>query len=43
MVRGDENTGSVVTNFQGGRDINNPTHRQEIADFWGVLGCELPR
>src|SRR5207244_13136532 len=26
----------------GGRDIENPAHRREIADFWGISEAALP-
>ncbi len=34
--------GQRCNQLPGGRDIENPQHRQEIAAFWGITEAELP-
>ena len=40
--QGGREHGQRCNQLPGGRDINKPEHRQEVADFWGVEENELP-
>lgn len=40
--QGGREHGQRCNQLPGGRDINNETHRQEVADFWGVAEPEIP-
>jgi len=40
--QGGREHGQKADQLPGGRDIENPAHRQFIADFWGVPEPELP-
>ena len=41
--QGGREHGQRCNQLPGGRDINQPEHRQFIADFWGVPEPELPK
>jgi len=41
--QGGREHGQRCNQLPGGRDINNPEHREHIADFWGIDETELPR
>jgi assimilatory nitrate reductase catalytic subunit len=41
--QGGREHGQRCNQLPGGRDINNPEHRQFIADFWNVPEPELPK
>ncbi len=41
--QGGREHGQRCNQLPGGRDIDNPQHRQEIAAFWGVAESELPQ
>lgn len=40
--QGGREHGQRCNQLPGGRDINNESHRQHIADFWGIPEEELP-
>ncbi len=40
--QGGREHGQKCDQLPGGRDIENPEHRQHIAEFWGVPEAELP-
>ena len=40
--QGGREHGQRCNQLPGGRDINNPEHREHIADFWGVEESSLP-
>jgi assimilatory nitrate reductase catalytic subunit len=40
--QGGREHGQRCNQLPGGRDINNPAHRQHVANFWGVPESELP-
>jgi len=40
--QGGREHGQKTDQLPGGRDIENPEHRQFIADFWGMPEAELP-
>lgn len=41
--QGGREHGQRCNQLPGGRDIDNPQHRQEIAAFWGIEESELPQ
>jgi assimilatory nitrate reductase catalytic subunit len=41
--QGGREHGQRCNQLPGGRDIENPQHRQEIATFWGIKESELPQ
>ncbi|MDP7585848.1 MAG: molybdopterin-dependent oxidoreductase, partial [Verrucomicrobiota bacterium] len=41
--QGGREHGQRCNQLPGGRDINNPEHREHIADFWGIDETKLPR
>ena len=41
--QGGREHGQRCNQLPGGRDINNPEHRQNISDFWGIEEAELPQ
>ncbi|MBI2962380.1 MAG: molybdopterin oxidoreductase family protein [Deltaproteobacteria bacterium] len=41
--QGGREHGQRCNQLPGGRDIENPAHRAEVARFWGVTETELPR
>ncbi len=40
--QGGREHGQRCNQLPGARDIENPAHRQTIADFWGIAEAELP-
>ena len=40
--QGGREHGQRCNQLPGGRDINNPDHREQIANFWGIEEAELP-
>lgn len=40
--QGGREHGQRCNQLPGGRDINNPSHRKHIADFWGIQEEQLP-
>ncbi len=41
--QGGREHGQRCNQLPGGRDINNPEHREHIANFWGIDETKLPR
>jgi assimilatory nitrate reductase catalytic subunit len=41
--QGGREHGQRCNQLPGGRDIENPQHRQEIASFWGIAEQDLPQ
>ena len=41
--QGGREHGQRCNQLPGGRDINQPEHRQFVADFWGIPETELPK
>jgi assimilatory nitrate reductase catalytic subunit len=41
--QGGREHGQRCNQLPGARDIENPSHRKFISDFWGILESELPR
>ncbi len=41
--QGGREHGQRCNQLPGGRDINNPTHRKHVSDFWGIEESNLPQ